>query len=41
MLSVLGLKSIEDLVDKTIPSNIRMKGDLKMVCPLERSSFSL
>lgn len=30
MLSTLGLKTLEDLVDRTVPNNIRMNGGLKM-----------
>ncbi len=34
MLSTLGLGSLDELVDQTVPSSIRMKGDLKLPAAL-------
>jgi len=39
MLSVIGIASLEELIDKTVPPNIRMKEDLKTGSPMSEPEF--
>ena len=39
MLSVIGLSSIEQLIDNTIPSSIRIKGELDLPEALTETRF--
>ena len=38
MLEVLGISSLEDLIDKTVPRTIRLKNDLKLPPALSESA---
>ena len=39
MLSAIGVKSVKELVDKTIPSSIRLKNDLQLDSPMSEYDY--
>lgn len=39
MLEVIGVKSLEELIDQTVPESIRLKGVLDLPAPLTESEF--
>ena len=39
MLSVIGVNSLDELIDKTVPSNIRLKQSLKTGAPMSEQEF--
>ena len=40
MLEKIGVKSLDELIDKTIPSNIRLKEPLQLAPPLTERAFA-